>query len=329
MGERARVGIFDSGIGGLTVLADVLRVCTNTDFFYFGDNGNAPYGGKSAEEILRLTRNAVRCFSFFDIDAVLLACNTATAVCAESLRSEFHIPVLGMEPAVKPAALHCKNVLVLATAGTASSARLAGLVSGCRDCRFTVCGLPHAAGEIERYFTRRAIAGLKGEGSAEKPPSVSTLLRGCDIPERDYDGVVLGCTHYLYFRREFSEYFGTRIFDGNEGVARELKRTLCTRVTTCEHSEPFNKEFCGCVTPKKSFNPNFEEIVPIFSPQEVDDPNCEVNNDHSRPSPKPQIPNINPNICFAKKQNNRVYFLGKWAKINRFIYNSNVCFNFK
>lgn len=283
MEVRARVGVFDSGIGGLTVLGDAVRVCENTDFFYYGDNGNAPYGSKTEEEIFRLTHAAVSRFALLGADAALLACNTATAVCAEALRREFGFPIVGMEPAVKLAALHCKNALVLSTPKTAESARLKNLLTAYPNCRFTVCGLPYAAGEIERRFTERALA------TAGEPLAVQTLLRGTDLPREGFDGIVLGCTHYIYFRREFSEFFGAQAFDGNAGAANRLSAALGAR--KIDPNDPLREKNSG-----------------------VDD--------HGRPYE-------NPNIRFLKMRNNRVFFLGKWAKINEFVFISNVCFRRK
>lgn len=286
MKVRARAGIFDSGIGGLTVLGEAIRICENTDFFYYGDNGNAPYGSKSEEEIYGLTHSALDRFALLGADAVLLACNTATAVCAEALRREYGFPVVGMEPAVKPAGLHCKNVLVLSTPKTAESARLRKLLTAYPACRFTVCGLPFAAGEIERRFTVRAFG---GEGEKPTAPAVKTLLRGTDLPQEGFDGVVLGCTHYIYFRREFSEYFGAPVFDGNAGTTKRLASALLARIADC--GDPLCGENIGLA-------------------------------DHGRPFQ-------NPNIRFLKMRNNRVFFLGKWAKINEFVFISNVCFRQK
>lgn len=229
--NRARVGIFDSGVGGLTVLSECLHVCEDTDFYYYGDNGNAPYGNKSYGEILSLTRSVVSRFALLGVDAVLLACNTATAVCAETLRREFPFPVVGMEPAVKPAGERCSEVLVLATTGTASSERLGGLLSRFPRCRFTVCGLPYAAGEIERRFTWQAAARLKGERICAEPLDLPLLFRGVTFGNGQYDGVVLGCTHYLYYRKEIADFFSAPTYDGNAGTAKRLRQLLAERST--------------------------------------------------------------------------------------------------
>ena len=131
--EPGYIAFFDSGIGGLTLLKECAQQLAGESFLYFGDNANAPYGNKSPEEIERLTLTAFGYLSRFPLKAAVLACNTVTAECAAALRARCPFPVLGVEPALKPAAKACKNVLVLATRATLSSKKfraLAESVSG-------------------------------------------------------------------------------------------------------------------------------------------------------------------------------------------------------
>lgn len=226
--NTARVGVFDSGIGGLTVLSACRRIFPSPEYLYYGDNPNAPYGAKSEAEILRLVRGAVGKLCEEGVDAVVLACNTATAVCAEALRSEFSVPIIGMEPAVKPAAATCKRVLVLATPRTAESERLRKLVSAsAARCDITVHAAPRLAGCIERAL------------------SFVEPLRLCEhLPQGDYDGVVLGCTHYVYMTREIGDFYRARVFDGNEGAANRLRSLLGKRISgTDDH--PINRACFG------------------------------------------------------------------------------------
>lgn len=209
------VGIFDSGIGGLTVLKECINLLPDTAFFYYGDNGNAPYGSKSEEEITRLVRAALLRFYKLGVDAVVLACNTATAVCAEKLRKEFSFPIVGMEPAVHPAALACRKALVLATPRTAESARLFSLVHRFPQCEITVHACPDLAGDIER---------CKGE--------FGKIRLGEYLPAGKYDGVVLGCTHYVFLKDRISEFYGVPVYDGNEGAAKRLRTLLNMGWTT-------------------------------------------------------------------------------------------------
>lgn len=204
-----RVGIFDSGVGGLNVLGACMRRLPDCRYYYYGDNRHAPYGSRSEGEILCFVRAALKKFRRLGVDAAVLACNTATAVCAERMRAEFSFPVIGMEPAVAPAARLCNNVLVLATPLTADSARLHALLARFPDCRFTVCPLPNLAGAIERYFAL-------GE----------RLTISDHLPPGHFDGVVLGCTHYPFFGREIGEFYRAPVFDGADGTANRLFSVL-------------------------------------------------------------------------------------------------------
>ena len=203
------VGVFDSGVGGLNVLAACMRLLPRCRYLYYGDNAQAPYGARPREEIARFVRRAARTLLQRGAQVLLLACNTATAACADELRAALPVPVIGMEPAALPAARRCRSVLILATPFTAESARLRALIARCPDCRFTVCALPSLAGEIERAV---------GQGTE--------LTLSDHLPAGRYDGVVLGCTHYIFFAREIAEFYGAEVFDGAEGTAHRLAEVL-------------------------------------------------------------------------------------------------------
>lgn len=207
--RRFRVGIFDSGIGGLTVLHECVRRVPYAKYFYFGDNGRAPYGSRREEEILSFAREAMRRFQKLKVDAAVIACNTATAVAADKMRREFSFPVLGTEPAVKPAAEVCTKVLLLATERTTESAKLKMLLGRFPDCDIRIVPCPRLAGAIERYIT-------KGE----------SFVLSAHLPEGKFDGVVLGCTHYSFFAPGISKRYSAPVFDGNEGVAKRLEQVL-------------------------------------------------------------------------------------------------------
>ena len=204
--NEVRIGVFDSGIGGLTVLRECAALLPRAAFYYLGDNFRAPYGGRSKEEIRRLAAEAMEEFAALKIDAAVLACNTVTAVCAEELRKHCSFPVVGMEPAVKLAARSCSRALVLATPRTIESDRLRRLVSECPRCKFTLRALPDLARAVER-------AAIYGE-----PLDLSAHLPDAEGAE----GVVLGCTHYVYFSDQISTFYQKPVFDGNFGTARQL-----------------------------------------------------------------------------------------------------------
>lgn len=230
MKKNYKVGIFDSGIGGLTVLHACRQLLPEAEFYYLGDNGNAPYGRRPEREIAALTRNALYEFEALKADAVVLACNTATAVCAESLRRAFEFPIVGMEPAVRPAANVHKSVLVLCTPKTAGSERLCTLISRFPNCRITVCPLPGLAGAVESSLTGGEPLTL----SDHLPPAYSDP----STRDPDYDGVVLGCTHYVYFKEEIGQFYRVPVYDGNLGTAKRLADLLSTG--NGDHLDPYS-----------------------------------------------------------------------------------------
>ena len=210
MKKRAlKVGIFDSGIGGLSVLDACKKLLPEVKFYYYGDNHRAPYGNRSEEEILCFTREAFDCFLKLKVDAAVIACNTATACAVDELRRAYPFPVVGMEPAVKPAAQACKRVLVLTTKATAQSARMQMLMGRFPNCEFTLWPCQHLALAIEKFVT-------VGEN----------FLLSAHLPEGKFDGVVLGCTHYSIFAHEIAAFYSAPVFDGNQGTAKRLKSVL-------------------------------------------------------------------------------------------------------
>lgn len=204
-----KVGVFDSGIGGLTVLRDCAFALPQTTFYYYGDNPRAPYGNRADREIMDFTWEAMELFAKLKVDAVVLACNTVTAVCIDALRKRYDFPIIGIEPAVKPAAMRCKRVLVLVTRRTAESERVGRLVTRFPRCEIHICALRDLAGKIERKV-------LYGEDFDLKK----------ELPAGDYDGVVLGCTHYLYVGEEISRFYHAPVFDGNFGVVKDRKSVV-------------------------------------------------------------------------------------------------------
>ncbi len=204
-GNVPTVGVFDSGIGGLNVLSACVKIAPEANYLYLGDNGNAPYGERGDEEIYALVLKGVRTLQREGADIIVLACNTATAVAASRLREEMKIPIVGTEPAIAPAARYCKNVLLLATPCTVKSKRLSTLVACHPNCTVHAVGCPTLAKEIE-----------EGNGILSRK-RLSALL-----PQGEYDGVVLGCTHYSYCKKQISAYYRAPVFDGNDGVARRV-----------------------------------------------------------------------------------------------------------
>lgn len=209
MDRAIRVGIFDSGAGGLSVLYECIARAPACTYYYYGDNVRAPYGSRPREEIERFTFEAFSLFEQRGVDAAVVACNTASAVCLEKLRARFSFPVIGMEPAVVPAAKAFDDILVLATPVTARSERLKALVSRFPEKRIEVYAPERLAGAIERHL-------LSGE-----PLDLREHL-----PRTNARCAVLGCTHYALIKDEIFRFLGIPLFDGGEGTAARLCEVL-------------------------------------------------------------------------------------------------------
>ncbi|TVX96879.1 glutamate racemase [Cohnella terricola] len=215
------IGFFDSGIGGLTVLEESLRRLPAQDYVYMADTLHVPYGPKSQEEVKGYVLKAVETMMGEGIEALVVACNTATSIAVNELRELYPIPIVGMEPAVKPAVemnrTTGKRVLVFATQLTLSMPKYYALVSRVDD-EGIVDSLPLP--ELVRFceelqFDRRVL----GEFFKEK-------LSEYDLDR--YGIVVLGCTHYPFYKNILREILPThiQIVDGNAGTIRRLAALL-------------------------------------------------------------------------------------------------------
>lgn len=211
------IGLFDSGVGGISVLKEAMRQMPAERFVFFGDTKNAPYGTKTKEEVLALSRSAVKLLLEEGCKAVVIACNTATSAAAATLRAEYpDLPIIGMEPAIKPAQQlrHGGIVLALATPGTIAGEKYARLYSLYGE---GVESLP--CGGLMEFAER-------GEMQGER---LRAFLSDLFAPfaGRQVDAVVLGCTHYVFLRDAIAAHFpGVPLIDGNEGTVRHLQRRL-------------------------------------------------------------------------------------------------------
>ncbi len=210
------IGIFDSGVGGISVLREARTSLPHEDFIYYGDNAHAPYGAKSETEIEARALEVADILAARDVKALVIACNTATSAAAPALRARFDMPVIGMEPALKPAHALKKDgiVLVLATTATLHLPKFVALYARYGEDAYA---LP-CPGLME-FVERGVTAGEELDG----------YLRGLvrDYIGQKIDCVVLGCTHYVFLREAVRGVFpDAHILDGNEGTARQLKRRL-------------------------------------------------------------------------------------------------------
>ncbi|MBO4897138.1 MAG: glutamate racemase [Clostridia bacterium] len=216
-----KIGFFDSGLGGLSVLNHAMREMPGTEFLYYADLDNVPYGSRPAEEIITFARKAVKSLREEGAEAIVIACNTATSAAIKTLREENDIPIVGMEPAVKPAVAIAgdKRVLVCATPFTLREKKLHDLLQKYDTNNITdLLPLPKLVNFAEKNMF--------------DAPEMKEYLAGefGKINPADYSVFVLGCTHFNFFKDTICEFFpkGMRFIDGIEGTIRHLKELIPT-----------------------------------------------------------------------------------------------------
>ena len=216
MDERP-VGMFDSGLGGVSVLAEAVRLLPAEQFLFLGDNRNAPYGDRTVDEVLGFTRQGVNRLTQLGCKAIVIACNTATSAAADTLRKELSMPIIGMEPALKLAAMLPQSgaVLVMATAMTLRLDKFHHLMAlyG-QDAVPVPC-----PGLVELI-----------EAGDTDGPRIRAMLTELLAPHlaRPIKAVVLGCTHYVFLRDTLRHMLpeNVALVDGNLGTARQLQTRL-------------------------------------------------------------------------------------------------------
>lgn len=216
-----QIGFFDSGIGGITVLHDAVKMLPNEDYIYYGDTLNIPYGPKSKEEVKKLVFSAIDFIVRQEVKAIVIACNTATSAVIEDLRSKYSIPIIGMEPAVKPAVEKNKSinkrVLVTATAFTLKEEKLQNLITKLDNEHIVdLLPLPGLVQFSERFeFNEQIVL-----------PYLQEQLLKYDL--NNYEAIVLGCTHFSFYKDMFRKLLPSHvnILDGNIGTVKNLKRIL-------------------------------------------------------------------------------------------------------
>lgn len=219
MQTSGAIGVFDSGVGGLSVLRHIRQLLPNERLIYVADSGHVPYGEKSKEYIEERSLTVSRFLQQQGAEALVIACNTASAAAATTLRKHFAIPVIAMEPAVKPAvsATHSGVVGVLATTGTLASARFAALLERyAGDVEMVTQGCPGLVEQVE-----------KGELNTT---ATRELLERYTAPllVKGADTIILGCTHYPFLATLIIELVGQQVtlIDTGAAVARQLQRRL-------------------------------------------------------------------------------------------------------
>ncbi|MBQ7820876.1 MAG: glutamate racemase [Clostridia bacterium] len=218
--REAPIAVIDSGVGGISVLAELVRVMPYENFIYFGDSANAPYGTKTRDRVREITLENTERLLEMGVKAIVVACNTATSAAVRVMREKYpEIPIVGIEPAIKPALEVCEHptVAVMATPLTLAEEKFLKLkerFSADEDVIALPCpGLMelieagHTEGELINAYIRDVFAPLEG---------------------KRIDAIVLGCTHYPFIKEAVRAYFGgtAAVLDGGAGTAREAKRRI-------------------------------------------------------------------------------------------------------
>lgn len=233
MTSTAPIGVFDSGLGGISVVRQIVQDMPHERVLYFGDSANAPYGTKTPQEVRRLGFDIMERFMSQGVKAVVIACNTATSAAVNALRDHYDIPIIGMEPALKvacdrgdtaagdgpaPARHMPQHVIVAATPLTLREHKFAALMD-----RFKANNMisPQPCPDLVEIVESGRLC--------DHDLVMRTLHRyfdGYDLPS--IDSVVLGCTHFVFYRDYFRELLPstTAIIDGNRGTVRHLGMVL-------------------------------------------------------------------------------------------------------
>lgn len=214
-----KIAVFDSGIGGLSVLHLALKKFPKENFIYYADSDNVPYGMKTKEQILKFVDQAIQNMIKEDVKAIVVACNTATSAAIQEMREKYSLPLIGMEPAVKKAVDFYGNsrILVIATPLTVKGKKLQDLITRVdREHLVDLIALPDLVNfaENEKFIEKEVLNYLLKE------------LGGIDWEK--YSSIVLGCTHFNYFKDSLRKILPSHVnlLDGNEGTINKLYSEL-------------------------------------------------------------------------------------------------------
>jgi glutamate racemase len=217
MDKFSKIGVFDSGLGGLSVLHTIRQIMPNESLIYIGDSKNAPYGTKEKSEVLDLSKQVCNTLISNDVKAIVIACNTATSAAVNELRSTYDIPIIGMEPAIKPALRQTEGkVLVLATEMTLKEEKFQQLVESLEEgYRIIKMPAPEWVELVENHMSDTDRVQKEVDGFLNK------------VTEK-IEAVVLGCTHFIFLKPYIRTHYKDKveIFDGNMGTALQLKNLL-------------------------------------------------------------------------------------------------------
>ncbi|KAB3535300.1 glutamate racemase [Alkaliphilus pronyensis] len=217
--ELLPIGVFDSGVGGISALAQLIAIIPNEKYIYYGDSKNAPYGTKATTEVMVRSLEVADILIKKGIKLLVVACNTATSAAIVPLREKLDIPVIGMEPALKPAVKlnNHKKIVVMATPVTLKEKKFSNLILQFEN-EADIIKLP-APGLVE-------IIEKHGSKSKDLEAYLKRLFYGLDLSK--VSTIVLGCTHYVFIKDTIRNVVGNNVdlIDGNYGTAIHVKSLL-------------------------------------------------------------------------------------------------------
>lgn len=257
--SKAPIGIFDSGIGGLTIYKEIHRLLPNENIIYLADSKNAPYGGKSKEKIIEYSVKNTEFLLQNGCKLIVVACNTASTNAVKYLRDHYDIPFIRVQPAIKPAALSSKTktVGILATNGTLKSELLFETSQ-----RF-------AQGVTVIEQVGEGLVSLIESGKTDSPEMRDALNKYIQpMLAKDIDQLVLGCTHYPFLIPQIKEIVGddVNILDSGEAIARQTKVILEQEHLINNSNAEVSRKFYSNSNPEvlqnilDTFNENLEAI---------------------------------------------------------------------
>lgn len=232
--NSAPVGVFDSGVGGLSVVRAITELMPSESLLYVADTAHCPYGSRSVEYLRERAMHISSYLQAQGVKAIVVACNSATVATIGTLRTNFTLPIIGIEPAIRPAAANTKSgvIGVLATAATLGSAHLAALIE--RHTEYHEVVTSACPGWVEAV-----------EAGDLDSPATRKLVQSCVQPLLDAgaDTLVLGCTHFPFLRPLIEAVTGPgiRILETGMPVARQLQRQLQSRELTASEGVPVHR----------------------------------------------------------------------------------------
>lgn len=251
--KTSKIGIFDSGFGGLSVLYEAFRLGLEAKFIYYADNLNAPYGTKKADEIIKLSNNILEFFEAKNIDASVIACNTASSVFSKDLRANFDFPIIAMEPAIKKAndLYPNKKISVIATILTTKGAKLKKLIALQNNPNIGVFAPQKLVEFAQNLDFSKAQNYLKENFEAQ---FLETEI------------LVLGCTHFNFFKSDFKALNpNIKFIDGNYGTLKNLAKKANLKANQNKlNLDDFIKNSEFFISGKKADSKQIEQITALL-----------------------------------------------------------------